>query len=77
MGNNFIRLNKTNGGEIFISANHIVAMEPSTEAWFDMTGTRTHIHLSLPLSGCDVKETVEGIISLVNKAHIDRGNKDE
>lgn len=68
MKTNFIRLTKAKFGEIWISPNHIIAMQPTDDVWFRQTGTRTFVHLSLPLSQCDVKETVEEIVELIKKA---------
>lgn len=64
----FINLTKKNGDKIVINPHYIIAMQPTDEEWKKQTGVSTYLTLALPISGCDVKETVEEIIGLIKES---------
>ena len=68
MGKSFIKLERVKHGDIYINTDHIIAMQPTDDAWFKQTSVRTYISLTLPLSSCEVKETIEEIIELIKNA---------
>lgn len=68
MKQTFIKLRQVKHGDIYVNLTHIVAMQPTDEAWFKQTGVRTYVSLTLPLSSCEIIETAEEIIELIKKA---------